>query len=251
MLTAALHPTPMMFTFRLKAVLASVAPAAAPAPASPAGAAVEAPTTPSPAKPPLSSVVVTVKVGATPPVAANIIPVTPMMLFAALRTLALADRSSTELSRLKALPVKVLTYSGPQHLSTQLATASLSAIVTQSIALGYRHVVFEIAAPAEQPAARPTANAFERVAGARRRSASADALCELGVGRTRWRVGRAAATVTSVMSVTTPALQIHRFTDLTPSLPLSLASPFTRTRESSYRRWSESESESHFSATCF
>ena len=59
--------------------------------------------------------------------------------FAALLQLAVADVADVdekERAQLAALPVKVLLYSSPQHLSSQQAEAQLSEMVAASVSLG-------------------------------------------------------------------------------------------------------------------
>ena len=69
-------------------------------------------------------------------------------------------------AKLAATPIKVAAYTGPQHLSTQKADVpQLSALVSASLSLGYRHIVFSYAVPAKQPTARPSASAFEHLMG--------------------------------------------------------------------------------------
>ena len=93
------------------------------------------------------------------------ITVAPTTTFAALLTLAVAGESAAERAKLAALPVKVAGYTGPQHLTNQKMDAQLSALVVGAVALDYRHIVFSLSSPAQQPAARPSASAFEPMMG--------------------------------------------------------------------------------------
>lgn len=168
-LKAALHPTPLLFLLNLKKAVLQPPPTASPAtpPKTPAGDGFETPGAPPPVTPPpVTSVVVTVKVGPKALITARIITVSATTSFAELRNLAVAEESAAEREQIAALPVKVATYTGPQQLSTQKAEAQLSELVAATISLGYRHVVFCHTAPAQQPAARPSANAFQRMTGA-------------------------------------------------------------------------------------
>ena len=144
---------------------------AAPAmPAAPAGAAFQTPSgaqpahaTPQSAAP--TSLVTTVKVGTTAVVTARMITTADTTSFAELLSIAIANQPEEERSKMAALPVTVALYSSPQHLSTQKADVELSAPVSGSASLGYRHVVFSHAPPAQQPAARPSASAFDPIMG--------------------------------------------------------------------------------------
>ena len=108
---------------------------------------------------------VTVKVGPKPVVDASIIAITATTTYTDLLNITISGQSSEERARLAALPVTVSTFTGPQHLSSQRAGAQLSALVSASIALGYRHVLFAYAPPSQQPAPRPSASAFEHMMG--------------------------------------------------------------------------------------
>ena len=110
--------------------------------------------------------VATVRIGLKPPiVSASIFAVTTTTTYAQLLNIAISEQSSADRAQLAALPVTVAAYTGQQHLSNQKADAQLSAAVSASLALGYRHVVFSYASPAKQPAANPSANAFDRMKG--------------------------------------------------------------------------------------
>ena len=94
------------------------------------------------ASPPIASppsVVTTVKIGAKELVCARMITAAATTTFAALLQLAVADVADVdekERAQLAALPVKVLLYSSPQHLSSQQAEAQLSEMVAASVSLG-------------------------------------------------------------------------------------------------------------------
>ena len=203
MVVAALSPTPQLFAFKLKqavtALLAGAAerqstssqfsPAGAASTAgavstagaastagatSPANATSPAGTTPGSGAfqtPPINvapaatSVIATVKIGPQTYIGARQFTVTVATSFAELMRLAISGQSEVDRAKLEGLPVKVETFTGPQHLSTHKADASLSALVTDSISLGYRHIVFTHALPAQKPAARPSNSAFERMMG--------------------------------------------------------------------------------------
>ena len=93
---------------------------------------------PSPRRP-SPSVVTTVKIGAKELVCARMITAAATTTFAALLQLAVADVADVdekERAQLAALPVKVLLYSSPQHLSSQQAEAQLSEMVAASVSLG-------------------------------------------------------------------------------------------------------------------
>ena len=202
MVVAALSPTPLLFAFKLKEAVTAVlavgaerqstssqfSPAGAASPAggastagatSPANATSPAGTTPgsgafqtppinaAPAATPSpnTSVIATVKIGPQTYIGAHQFTVTVTTSFAELLRLAISGKSEVDRAKLEGLPVKVETFTGPQHLSTHKADASLSALVTDSISLGYRHIVFTHALPAQKPAARPSNSAFERMMG--------------------------------------------------------------------------------------
>ena len=174
LLTAALHPIPMMFAIRLKGALGEAAAASAvpPPPATPGEAAFPGANFQTPGSggsagtppPAVNSVVVTVTVvgQAAPPVRSRIIAVAATTSFAELHNLAVADLSASERETLATLPVKVATYTGP-HPTAPKADATLTSLVTASTLLGYKHVVFAHAAPAQRPAPRPSENVFERM----------------------------------------------------------------------------------------
>ena len=109
--------------------------------------------------------VVTVKLGPAPVVSASIAAVTAATTYAELLNTALAEQPAEQRAKLAALPVKAAVYTGSQHLSSQRAEVQLSASVSASVALGYRHAVFSYAPPAQQPPSRPSASAFERMMG--------------------------------------------------------------------------------------
>ena len=192
MVVAALSPTPLLFAFKLKEAVTAVlavgaerqstssqfSPAGAASPAggastagatSPANATSPAGTTPgsgafqtppinaAPAATPSpnTSVIATVKIGPQTYIGAHQFTVTVTTSFAELLRLAISGKSEVDRAKLEGLPVKVETFTGPQHLSTHKADASLSALVTDSISLGYRHIVFTHALPAQKPASSP------------------------------------------------------------------------------------------------
>jgi hypothetical protein len=124
--------------------------------------------TPSPATftpPVVNSIVVTVKVGPKELITARIVSVESSTSFAELLNLTVACESAAEREKLALLPVRVFTYTGPQHLSTQMAEPQLSSNVVTSVSIPptYRHVVFSHAAPAQQPPARPSGSAFQQM----------------------------------------------------------------------------------------
>ena len=138
---ATLPRTPLLFLVRLKTAALALQPAASPAasplpPTAPAGAAFQTPTAPPPPAAPLvDSVVVSVKVGPKALVTARVVSVASTTSFAELLSLAIAGESAAEREKLAVLPVKVLTYTGPQHLSAQMAEPQLSSIVATSVSI--------------------------------------------------------------------------------------------------------------------
>jgi hypothetical protein len=110
-------------------------------------------------------VVVTVNLGPTTLVSASITAATTTTTFTELLNISISGLSEEQRTRLATRPIKVAAYTGLQHLSTQRADVLLSALVSESIALGYRHVLFSYAPAAQQPPARSSASAFEHLMG--------------------------------------------------------------------------------------
>ena len=165
MVVAALSPTPQLFAFKLKqavtALLAGAAerqstssqfsPAGAASTAgavstagaastagatSPANATSPAGTTPGSGAfqtPPINvapaatSVIATVKIGPQTYIGARQFTVTVATSFAELMRLAISGQSEVDRAKLEGLPVKVETFTGPQHLSTHKADNKLKA----------------------------------------------------------------------------------------------------------------------------
>jgi hypothetical protein len=101
-----------------------------------------------------SSVVVTVNLGPTTLVSASITAATTTTTFTELLNISISGLSEEQRTRLATRPIKVAAYTGLQHLSTQRADVLLSALVSESLALGYRHILFSYA-PSGPAAARP------------------------------------------------------------------------------------------------